>query len=505
MDVVTAQEMYEWDQVAIESSGLEGKLLMENAGRAVCFDLEKKLSKHQKIVILIGGGNNGGDGFVIARTLLNLGYSIEAWQVVPDSKVEGGSHFHKRLLENSGFPLYHLEQITEIRESLVGADVIIDAMLGIGMKGRLRGLIRQVVALSNEQEAFRIAVDLPSGVPADEGIDVDQAFEADYTCIIAAVKISALVENTRVYYGEWNVVEIGLPVKKLPSSTRKVWQWEDAKRAFPKRRANSHKGSHGKGLIVGGAANMPGSIAMSARATLRSGAGLLTVAAPGSAIQNVAPYVQEATFLPLQEDSGVVNGQIDTDVSNYDGVALGMGMGRRLKSHKLVEDLVCKVESPLLIDADGLYQLKDILHLVKERTNPTVLTPHPGEFAHLVDQSISTIVNAPFYYSRKFSETYGVYTVLKGPVTIITAPDGRQYVDLTGNAGLAKGGSGDVLSGILLAMMLQSNSIMDALNIGCMVHGLTAEMLTESEHSMVDLLATDLIEGLSQTFRTFSF
>ncbi|WP_079525627.1 NAD(P)H-hydrate dehydratase [Halobacillus hunanensis] len=504
MDVVTAQEMYEWDHVAIESTGLEGKLLMENAGRAVCFDLEKKLSRHQKVVILIGGGNNGGDGFVIARTLLNHGYSVEAWQVVPDSKVEGDAHFHKKLFENSGYPLYRLEEITEIKESLGRADVIIDAMLGIGMKGQLRGLIRQVVVLANDQKAFRIAVDLPAGVPADEGIDVVEAYQADYTCIIAALKMSAVIENTRVYYGEWNVVEIGLPVKKLPSPDRKVWQREDTKITFPKRHANSHKGSHGKGLIVGGAANMPGSIAMSARAALRSGIGLLAIAAPRSAINNIAPYVQEATFLPLQEESGMVNGEIDTDVSNYDGLALGMGMGRSLKSRKLVEDLITAVESPLLIDADGLYQLKGLLHLVKERTNPTVLTPHPGEFAHLVDQPISSIVNAPFYYSRKFSETYGVYTVLKGPATIITAPDGSQSVDLTGNAGLAKGGSGDVLSGILLAMMLQSKSIMDGLNIGCMVHGMTAETLTKSKHSMVDLLATDLIEGLSQTFRTFS-
>ncbi|UOR10323.1 NAD(P)H-hydrate dehydratase [Halobacillus amylolyticus] len=504
MDVVTAQEMYEWDQVAMESTGLDGKLLMENAGRAVSSELEKKLDKHQRVMMLIGAGNNGGDGFVIARTLLNRGYSVEAWQVVPDSKVKGDARHHKEIFMKTGYTLYKLEENDDLRESFESAEVIIDAMLGIGVKGHLRGPIKQVVELANEQKAFRIAVDLPTGVPADEGIVEFDAFKADYTYIIAALKVSALVEHTRLYYGEWKVCDIGLPVRKLPSPNRKVWQREDSKRILPKRDANSHKGSHGKALIVGGAAHMPGSIAMSAKAALRSGAGLVTVATPKSAVPTIATYVQEATFLPLAEEEGVIKGPVDFDVSAYDGVAVGMGMGRGRESNNLVNHLVSSVKSPLLIDADALYQLKNILGLLRSRTYPTILTPHPGEFAHLVDQPISAIVQSPFSYSREFSKKYGVYTVLKGPATIITAPNGSQFVDLTGNAGLAKGGSGDVLSGILLAMMLQSGSTTHALNSGCMLHGLTAEMLIEDDHSMVDLLATDLIEGLTQTFRTFS-
>ncbi|UOQ91797.1 NAD(P)H-hydrate dehydratase [Halobacillus shinanisalinarum] len=504
MDVVTAQEMYEWDRVAIKSTGLDGRLLMENAGRAVSSDLEKKLGTHQRVIILIGAGNNGGDGFVIARTLLNRGYSVEAWQIVSDSKVEGDARYHKEIFIKSGYTLYKLEKTDDLSESLKSADVIVDAMLGIGVKGRLREPVKQVVELANEQRAFRVAVDLPTGVPADEGIVEFDAFKADYTCIIAALKMSALVEHTRVYYGEWKVCDIGLPVKKLPSPSRKVWQREGGRRVLPGRDPNSHKGSHGKALVVGGAAHMPGSIAMSAKAALRSGAGLVTIATPKSAMNAVASYVQEATFLPLAEERGVIKDSAGVDVSAYDGVAIGMGMGRGQESNNLVSHLISTVKAPLLIDADALYQLKNLVGLLRSRTYPTILTPHPGEFAHLVDQSISAIVRSPFSYSREFSKAYGVYTVLKGPATIITAPDGSQFVDLSGNAGLAKGGSGDVLSGILLAMMLQSGSITYALNNGCMLHGLTAEMLTKDAHSMVDLLATDLVEGLTQTFRTFS-
>ncbi|WP_281976218.1 NAD(P)H-hydrate dehydratase [Halobacillus litoralis] len=497
MDIVTAQEMYERDRVTVEAVGLEGKMLMENAGRAVTQDMLRHISPQHKIVILIGAGNNGGDGFVIARTLMNLNYDVEAWQVVPDGKITGDAKAHKEIFLASGHPLKMYSHSSEdLESSLCHADVCIDAMLGIGADGRLREPLAEIVYLCNEQAILRLAVDVPTGVPADEGVEKFDAFHAHFTTIIEAPKLSAFLQHAKPFYGEWSVVEIGLPKQKLPNCSRRLWGVQDVKRTLPERDAHSHKGTHGKGLFVGGSLFMPGSVAMSARAALRSGAGLVAIATDEQAIPSISPYVQEATFVELKEEGQAVSG--------YDAVAVGMGLGRRPYCGKVVKQLMQEVDGPLLIDADGLHLLKDSLDELERRSAPTVLTPHPGEFAHLTGLTVPEVLQSPFAYSREFAERYGAYIVLKGPSTIITAPDGEQRVDRSGNAGLAKGGSGDVLSGILLSMIMQSNGLMDALSNGCVLHGYTAELLVEAGHSKVDLLASDVIEGLSRTFRTLS-
>ena len=498
LDIVTAQEMYERDRVAMEAAGLEGKLLMENAGRAVTHDLLRYILPEHKIVVLIGAGNNGGDGFVIARTLLNLGYDVEAWQVVPDTKISGDAEAHKRIFQASGHPYKRMNRSEDLNTSLRQADVCIDAMLGIGAKGRLREPFADIVRLCNEQSVLRLAVDVPTGVPADEGVDDFDAFKAHYTSIIEAPKQSVFLQHTQPFYGKWSVVEIGLPVKCLPSHRRQLWEVSDLQKVMPKRDAHSHKGSHGKGLILGGSCYMPGSVAMTARAALRSGAGLIAIATDRQAIPSISPFIQEATFVEYEE------GGLAPDLSGYDGVAVGMGIGREATHGEMIGQLVRDNETPLLIDADGLYLLKDSLEELKKRTARTVLTPHPGEFAHLTGKSIKEILLSPFSSSQEFAEHYGVHLILKGPSTVITAPDGEQRVDHSGNDGLAKGGSGDVLSGILLSMMMQTEDLMDALSNGCVLHGYTADLLVQDGHSKVDLLATDVIEGLSRTFRTIS-
>nr|WP_256558134.1 NAD(P)H-hydrate dehydratase [Halobacillus sp. A1] len=504
MEIVTAQEMYEWDQTAIQTTGLSGTMLMENAGRSVSAEVEKKINRQQNVIVLIGGGNNGGDGYVIARTLLNHGYRVEAWQVVPDEKIHGDALTHKEIFLRSGYVVTHTKDVSVLGKDMQQADVIIDCMLGIGVKGKLRSPIREVVELVNEQNAYTISIDIPSGVPADEGFDEFDAVKADETVVIAAPKMSAFLESTSCYYGKWTVVEIGLPVKLLPNPRRQFWTKRDAFTTVPIRSKHSHKGSHGKGLVIGGSYHMPGSIAMTGRAALRSGIGLLSIATPTTAIPSVASFLREATFEPLPEEQGVMMDISGVDWSKYNGAAIGMGMGREVNASLIFQTLFQHAKGPILIDADALYHVKDKLMKYADRPDPVILTPHPGEFAHLIDRSIPEVMQSPFTLTRGFAEKYGVYVVLKGPATIITSPQGDQRVELSGNAGLAKGGSGDVLSGVLLALTLQSKSVFDALANGCMIHGLTAERLTENHHSTTGLLASDLIEGLSETFRTFS-
>ncbi|MCD5325848.1 MULTISPECIES: NAD(P)H-hydrate dehydratase [Pontibacillus] len=503
MHIVTAKEMYDTDRYAMEEMGLQGHLLMENAGRAVATAIKDQVSEEDQILILVGKGNNGGDGFVIARTLLQQGYSVEVLQIPNDEEVQGDARTHREIYEAFGYGYRRFDSVDSLATLSSRKTVIIDCLLGIGVKGPLRSPYDEIVPHVNQLDAKVISVDLPSGVPADEGVSFEGAIQADYTVVIQYPKTSAFLQHTAPYYGDWKAVDIGLPDHLLRGRNKgcSVWTKSDVVASLPEREPFSHKGSHGKGLVIGGSIQMPGSVTMTSRAALRAGAGLLTVATVSKVISILASSVTEATFIPLEEQEGRIS-SVEGIEFGYDGVAIGMGMGRHREGKELLEKVLKLSESPVLIDADGLYALKGYLSEVKSRSYPTIITPHPGEMAHLLDVSIPELLEKPFHYSRQFASRYGVHVVLKGAFTLVTTPDEKQWVHTTGNVGLAKGGSGDVLAGMLLAMVMQPQTVELALNNGVWLHGSTADLLTEQAHSTYDLLATDLIDGLSKTYRT---
>ncbi len=493
--------MYEIDRYTIEQLGMDGKILMENAGREITKEIIPLVSDRDRILILVGSGNNGGDGFVVARTLRNLGYHPFVLQLVTNEKIKGDAAYHKQLFCNFGGSVEILQNVDEIHRYITNADVIVDAILGIGVTGNLRSPIDQVVQAINDSEKRTISVDIPSGVPADEGVEVFDGVKADYTIVVDRPKISAFLTHCAKYYGEWKVVDIGLPPSI--SSTVKTWMKADVQATLPKRNKYAHKGNHGKGLIVGGSIEMPGSIAMTASAALRSGSGLLTVASVKGNIPSIAMRCAEATYRPLKSQQGAVVNQ-EVDLFGFDAIAIGMGMGRDPNTAIFTKKVVAEAEMPVLIDADGLHHIKEDLSILTDRSYPTVLTPHLGEMAMLTERSVKEIMNRPFAIAKQFACQHQIYLVLKGAFTIVTDPSGQQWVNTTGNAGLAKGGSGDVLSGILLAMMMQGTKVQVALSNGCYLHGASADHLVENHHSQRDLLATDVVQGLTSVFRTFS-
>ncbi|GGJ90843.1 bifunctional NAD(P)H-hydrate repair enzyme Nnr [Lentibacillus kapialis] len=503
MYIVTAEEMYGMDHGAIHDIGIDGRMLMENAGRAMADKMEECIRKMDRIRILTGSGNNGGDGFVIARTLLNKGYKATIVQVVPDEKISGDALFHKELFVRCGGDICVNRQPSEIRVIIREADVIVDAILGIGTRGVLRKPLDEIVTIMNESADYIISADIPSGLPADEGIGEFQAVQASKTIVAGYPKISAFLESTSAYYGEWSAVSFGLPKNVTANQIqRQIWTSENFQATMPKRRRNAHKGNHGRGLVIGGNPEMPGSIAMTANAALRTGAGLITVATANNVIPTVASHCQEATYLALGDTEGFLNGQTAIPFDQFDAVAIGMGIGRHEGAGKLIKEAVAS-QCSLIVDADGLYHLKRLLESLTERSGPVVLTPHPGEMAMLLDMSVPELLQSPFAYTKMFAKKYQVYVILKGMFTIITTPEGSQTVSTVGNQGLAKGGSGDVLSGITLAMIMQPQTISDALCNACFVHGKAAELLTEETHSVYDLMASDVIEGINGVYRTF--
>ncbi|MGP4107486.1 NAD(P)H-hydrate dehydratase [Virgibacillus sp. L01] len=504
MFIVTANEMYDIDRYTMNEIGLDGKLLMENAGRAVSGKIESIIEKPDHICIFAGSGNNGGDGFVIARTLLNKGYHITVVQVVPNQKITGDALYHKNLLLSLGGSVIVSQEPSEIHELVRNSDVIIDAILGIGVSGMLRNPIAEMVSIINETAKLVISVDIPSGLPADEGIRDFQSVQASYTVIVEAPKVSAFLQHTASFYGKWDTVSIGLPLEALQNNVKRAsWTENLFRQSMPTRKTDAHKGNHGRGLVVGGNTEMPGSITMTIKAALRTGSGLITAGTTEKVIPVAASHCMEATYLELGETNGNLNNDISIPFKSFDAVALGMGMGRQQVTGNLVRQTVEEAMCPLIVDADGLYHLTSLLDLVGNRQFPTIITPHPGEMAMLLNISVHELLVKPFTYSKIFAEKYHVYVVLKGRFTIITTPAGEQSVNRTGNVGLAKGGSGDVLSGIILAMVMQKQSVFKALCNACFVHGSAADILVAKEHSVNDLMASDVIEGIGEVYRTF--
>lgn len=504
MFIVTAKEMYDIDRYTKQKLGFKN-LLMENAGRAVCEKIYTQITKTDKIIVFSGTGNNGGDGYVVARTLINEGFQVTVVQVGQDEKMAEETYFHKQLFLNCDGSIIQCNEETNVSELVSKHDILVDALLGIGVKGRLREPIRTIVSKINQAARHVISVDLPSGLPADEEGTEFTSIKADYTIMIGAAKVSAFLQHTAPYYGKWDVVSIGYPEKAFKTYvSRRLAGSEKFKTSMPKRLFDAYKGNHGKGLVIGGSNNMPGAFSMTVRAAIKSGSGLLTAATTEKVIDRMAAVSPEAMYLTLAEQDGFISSESQLSLGGYDAIAFGIGMGREEGTRLFLYRVLRESECSLIIDADGLTHIKPYLDVIRQKTQPIIMTPHFGEMANLMDVSIKELIKKPFYYSFKFARDYQVYVVLKGRYTIITSPSGKQAVNRTGNPGLAKGGSGDVLTGITLTMVMQQDmDIFDALCNACFIHGASADIQVEEAHSTYDLTAADVIAGLSKAYRTF--
>jgi len=494
--------MYEIDHYTMQELGMDGRILMENAGREISHKIRRIADKENKILVLIGPGNNGGDGFVIARNLLNAGYRVNVLQVVANEKISGDAFYHKQLFLNFGGKV-SLE-IDTIQELVEQSDIVVDAILGIGVKGNLKEPLSKVVSIINQSDVCVVSVDIPSGLPADEGSGDFTAIEADYTFLVGAVKQSAFLTETEAYYGKWETVSIGFPRRAFQEiSCSRIWTEKEFRKTLPPRKKHAHKGNHGRGLIIGGSSRMPGSIGMTTKAALKAGAGLITAGTIDEVISIIAPTCPEAMYLPLAKKDGYVTRTSALPLEDYNAIALGIGMGRRIETTELVHDIVQDAPCPIILDADGLYHMKRNISLLKERKATTILTPHPGEMAMLLNISVAELLAESFRYTRDFAREHDVFVLLKGKHTIITSPDGIQAVESSGNPGLAKGGSGDVLTGIVLAMIMQNQHTFEALCNACFIQGKSADLQVGESHSSYDLLASDVIAGISNVYRTF--
>ncbi|WP_245894039.1 NAD(P)H-hydrate dehydratase [Salsuginibacillus halophilus] len=495
--MVTGSEMRDLDQWTMQDFGMPGEMLMENAGRAAAGRMLTRLTLDERVIVLCGSGNNGGDGFVIARCLYEAGICPEVWLIPEENRLSGEAKFHYGLLLQCGIQVNSVQAGGKRCEDVIAAaDVVIDAMLGTGVSGELREPYASLVAACNETAARVEAVDIPSGLPADEGVMWHTAVQADFTVVLAAYKESSFLPRTAPFYGEIEVVSIGLPpgTYDLLKYERRLWQRVDVQTTLPVRSAEDYKSTYGKGLIVGGSETMPGAPLLAGEAALKSGTGLLTLALPASFTSAAASRLPEAMLQPFSE--GV---RLSADVTKFDAAACGPGLGRDEAAAHLVQHLIYKTDGVLILDADALHILRP--SELKSRRKPTVLTPHAGELAALTGLSVEEVLQAPFQTSFNFATAYGVYVVMKGAHTITSTPDGRQFVNPTGNAVLARGGTGDVLTGMVLAFTMSHTTLDAAVANAVYLHGAAADALavTVPPHAVK---TSDVISALPLAFQS---
>ncbi|QQK74665.1 NAD(P)H-hydrate dehydratase [Salicibibacter cibarius] len=490
MRVVTGEEMGKVDRYAIEELGIPGAMLMENAGRAFTERLLVHYGADKRFLVLIGTGNNGGDGFVIARTLKSLGRSVDVCLIPPEEKLKGDAKWHKELYERAGYTWAAFDP-----GFFQQADVVVDALLGTGISGAIREPYREIIQAVNEAGLTVVAVDLPSGVPGDDSPVPEGALVADRTITLQQPKLSYYVYPGRGFYGEVETAPIGIPpiaLDKTVSTQRAVWMPADVSTHWQPRSADSHKGSHGKVGIIAGSETMPGAAALTAGAAVNAGAGLTTVNIPPSVIPSVAVHVAEATYFPRDD-------KIETFYENKDGIAIGPGIGFDAKGRETLATLVDQFEGPLIVDADGLHVLAEMLENVRARERPLIITPHPGEMAALIDTTPGEVNRRRFEVAETFAREYGVYVVLKGPCTLVATPGGETWINDTGNAGLAKGGSGDVLTGMILAFVARYREVQPAISTAVCLHGYSADYLLERGVPAEAMTASQIVKALPDT------
>jgi NAD(P)H-hydrate epimerase len=505
--VVTAGQMRALDRAAIEACGIPGIVLMENAGRGAADELERALPDltDRRVAVLCGRGNNGGDGFVICRHLLNRGITTSCILLGRVADLSGEARANADILLRSGVPLVEATEADQLVTGLESADVIVDALLGTGLASSPRGLFAEAIELVNALPAFVLAVDVPSGVDADSGRAFEPAIRADLTVTMGLLKRGLLLHPGRALAGRTVVADIGVPESLLLAEFDTVEiEDEDIGEWLPARPPAGHKGTFGTALIVAGSRGYSGAACLAGMAAVRAGTGLVKLAFPAGIADIVESRLLEAVKFSLPETPegtiapSAVN-QIIALSRDAACVAIGPGLGAGPASQELVRALLPRLNCPVVIDADAISCLADSCELLREMKNPVVLTPHPGEMSRLVGRPAAEVDRDRVEVARGFAADHQVIVVLKGAPTVIAAPGEPAFLNPTGGSGLATGGTGDVLTGLIAGLLAQGCRPLDAATAGVWLHGKAGDLGSEAL-TPYSLCAGDLLDYLPEAF-----
>ncbi len=512
MHILTSALMREADRRTIQEVGIPASVLMESAGRAVVRVMVARIDdlESRSIAVVCGKGGNGGDGLVVLRTLACLGYDARAIVLAPFESLSGEALDNLQAAFKLGLPVESAptsEAWGDALSVVASADLVVDAVFGTGLNEPPRGLYQRVIEDLNDLDTLRVAIDVPSGLSSDSGGVPGVAFDADLTIALAAPKVCHFLPPASELCGEVEVVEIGIPPRFLRSGVPTLETIDAASlaSALPRRRPLSHKGSYGHLLLVAGSVGKTGAAVMAAEAALRSGVGLVTVATAKSAIPMMAARLPEAMWEPLPEtDSGALSlraqSRLRELLGEREALALGPGLGTESETVLLVQEIVGASKIPTVVDADGLNALARAPEKIPAG-RALALTPHPGDAGRLLGSSATEVESDRLQAARGLAAKTKAHVLLKGHRTLVSDPRGNVQVNLTGNAGMATGGTGDVLTGILGALLAQGIDIEEALLLGAHLHGLAGD-LAAAEVGQTSLVATDLIRKLPEALRS---
>lgn len=537
MKILNGSGMAAFDRYCIDKLGVPGLLLMEHAGYHVAKEAMRTLEgfsgaeSYKNILIVCGSGNNGGDGFVAARHLIRWGCEVSVGLLKPPESLPEDALTNFNLLKTVTSCKPHLLDETTIDSEIKGSTLVIDALFGTGLKGALKGLGRNVVEAINGAHVPVISVDIPSGLSADDGtVGADEhgrrvAVRADKTVTMGLPKTGFFSISAVKYIGQLIVADIGFPEALLLESVGKgngnVFLGGEVRAALPPRDSGGHKGTFGKVLIIGGSRGMAGAVAMSAKSALRAGAGMVLIGVPESIRAEVASMVPEAMTSSLPEEDGYISEKAVAAVLSSrwkaDVVLVGPGLGRANTTMEFLKGVISKLELPLVLDADALFLEK--LHLsLRFRSKPTFLTPHDGEADRILANINPAFVNplkeetlSRFQRAEIISRDCDSITVLKGPFTISCDVDGNFIVNPNGNSGMATAGSGDILAGILVALVAQASKSSDKAApdtddflkiaaVAAYVHGLAGDICAE-ENSEYGVTAPYICDFIPKAFK----
>ncbi|MGI6679312.1 MAG: NAD(P)H-hydrate dehydratase [Dehalobacterium sp.] len=514
MKLVTAEEMRQLDQTAINDYQIPGIVLMENAGLAVMSVIREQFPEsllRGRILVFAGKGNNGGDGLVIARHLANAGCEVKIFLLCKPEELNGDALINWNVIRKMNLPYQIIitdRDLNLVKVGLMYTELIIDGIFGTGFKGQAQGTIAKLIDLINESGKPVLAIDLPSGMEANTGWVKGSCIQAQVTVTMGLPKIGMVLDPGAKFVGQMIVADISFPRVLITQGqfTRNLLDQELCQSFFPIRESDGHKGSYGHVVVIGGAPGMTGAVALSAWAAVRSGAGLVTAAIPIGLNGILENKLTEAMSLPLPETS---EGCFSTEglellkkILPRKVAVLGPGLSRHQEALGLVKGLIRDIPCPLVVDADALFPLKECRELLENSSYPVILTPHPGEMSRLIGRTVAEIQKDRVAAVTDCARRYRSIVVLKGARTLIATPEGHLYVNTTGNPGMATGGSGDVLAGMIGAFLAQGLAGVEAAALAVYLHGRAGD-LAAVEKSQTGLAAGDIVNYLPKTLLEF--
>jgi hydroxyethylthiazole kinase-like uncharacterized protein yjeF len=506
MKVAKVDEMKDLDRRAEEEFGISEDLLMENAGQAVYFVILQEIGiKDKKFVIFCGGGNNGGDGLVVARKIHSNGGEAIVFLLDDEGKFKGAARKNFEIVSGMPVQMSRINSIDPVIPELLDCDAIVDAIFGTGLVRKVGGIYKDVIQLINESQSTVFSVDIPSGINGNTGEVMGVAVKADYTVAFGLPKLGNMLYPGYEHCGKLYVSHISFPPALHDSKSIKVAINSPVE--LPERAKDSHKGSYGKVLFIAGSSRYFGAPYFSAQSFLKAGGGLSYLATPKSLSPFIASKGSEIVFLPQKETaSGSIALENKDELlelsQTVDMVILGPGLSLTGETQELVRNLAPQMDKPLLIDGDGITAIAENVGQIRKRKAPTILTPHLGEMSRIAKVEVGEIDRNKVDILQRTAKELNAIMILKGAHSLVGYPDGTVFINVSGNSGMATAGSGDVLTGTVAAMYGLGLPLEDAVRMGVFIHGFSGDVAAVDKGED-GITAQDILDYLPETVKLY--